>query len=214
MMRVGYGEPPEGVKLALGTSLRSYNRRVPKPTITIHPVSADRWGDFERLFGPGGAYGGCWCMYFRMRSADNARAKASERKAGIRSLVESGGEPGLIAYVGGEPAGWVSLDPREKFPRIVHSRLFKPIDGGPVWSIVCFVIGKRYRRQRLSERLLAAAIDYARDHCASAVEAYPIEPSEELKGYAGFTGIRSVFERAGFVEVARRENRPTMRLEL
>ena len=28
--------------------------------LTFHPVTPDRWPDLERLFGPRGAYSGCW----------------------------------------------------------------------------------------------------------------------------------------------------------
>jgi len=83
--------------------------------VEAHPVTAERWADLEKLFGPSGAYGGCWCMYFRMRSSENARAKGSERKAAMKALVASGPPPGLLVYLNGEPAGWVSLDPRERF---------------------------------------------------------------------------------------------------
>lgn len=132
----------------------------------------------------------------------------------MRSLVESGEEPGLIAYVGGEPAGWISLDPREKYGRLEHSRLFQRIDDRPVWSVVCFVIGKAHRRTGLSGRLLEAGIEYAKKRGARTLEAYPVEPDGELTGDRGFQGIRSVFERAGFVEVKRVANgRPIMRLE-
>jgi GNAT superfamily N-acetyltransferase len=185
------------------------------PTITIHPLTSDRWPDLERLFGPGGAPGGCWCMWFRRRASEFAKTKATQNKADLRALTESGEEPGLIAYVDGDPAGWISLDPREKYPRITNSRLFKPIDDKPVWSVVCFVIGKPYRRIGLSARLLGAAINYARDHGATTLEAYPVEPGENLTGDRGFQGIRSVFDRAGFREAARAStNRPIMRLDL
>jgi GNAT superfamily N-acetyltransferase len=184
-------------------------------TIEVHPVTPDRWPDLEKLFGPGGAYGGCWCMYFRLRSSENARAKAAERKAGMRDLVESGKEPGLIAYVDGEPAGWVSIDRRENFRMLQYSRMYAAVDDQPVWTIVCFVVGRNYRRQGLMKRLLDGAVKYAGEHGASAVEAYPIEQPEELKGYAGFMGIRSVFERAGFKEIRRLANgRPVMRLRV
>ena len=196
-------------------ALGSYNRPVPSPTITIHAATPDRWPDLERLFGPGGAYGGCWCMYFRMRSKDNARAKASERKAVLKSLVESGEPPGLITYVDGEPAGWVSIDQRERFAMLSYSRIYKPADGGPLWTIVCFVTGRKFRQQGLMATMLRGAVDYARQQGAKVIEAYPVEPGEELKGYAGYMGIRSVFDRAGFVEVARLANgRPHMRLDL
>ena len=184
-------------------------------TTGIYPVTPDRWDDLERLFGPGGASGGCWCMWFRRRASEFAKAKATENKAGIRELVRAGDEPGLIAYVDGEPAGWVSLAPRERFPRIEHSRMFKRLDDRPVWSVVCFVIGKQFRRKGISGELLSAAIESARDHGATTIEAYPVEPSEALMGDRGYQGIRSVFDAAGFREAARATNgRPVMRLEL
>jgi hypothetical protein len=66
----------------------------------------------------------------------------------------------------------------------------------------------------LTARLLGGAIAYARDHGATAVEAYPLEEPEGIKGYAGFMGIRSVFDRADFREIKRLANgRPVMRLE-
>lgn len=171
--------------------------------VEIVPVTEDRWEGFERLFGRGGGYGGCWCMYFRLSAKDNERAKPAERKAGMRALVDSGDEPGLLAYVDGEPAGWVSLAPRERFERLERSRVFRRVDDEPVWTVVCFVIGKGYRRQGLSGKLLAAAVKHAKAHGARFVEAYPYENTEELTGYQGYMGVRSVFERAGFAEVGR-----------
>jgi GNAT superfamily N-acetyltransferase len=183
--------------------------------IEVHPLTPERWDDFERLFGPSGAYGGCWCMYFRMRSRDNARAKGIERKAAMRKVVGAGPPPGLIAYVDGEPAGWVSVDARERFAMLSYSRMYKPLDDQPVWTIVCFVVGRNYRRQGMMDRLLEGAVEYARKEGAGILEAYPIESPAELKGYAGFMGVRSVFDRAGFEEVARLANgRPVMRKRL
>jgi GNAT superfamily N-acetyltransferase len=180
--------------------------------VEVHPVTPERWADLERLFGPSGAYSGCWCMYFRMRSSENARAKGSERKAALNALVASGPPPGLIAYVNGEPAAWVSLDARERFTMLRYSRMYKPVDDQPVWTIVCFVVGRSHRRKGMMGHLLQGAIDYARNQGAVILEAYPVESPESLKGYAGYMGIRSVFERAGFNEVARLANgRPVMR---
>ena len=33
------------------------------PSFEFHPLTKDRWIDFEALFGARGAYGGCWCMW-------------------------------------------------------------------------------------------------------------------------------------------------------
>jgi GNAT superfamily N-acetyltransferase len=150
-----------------------------------------------------------------MRSSENARAKGSERKAAMKALVDHGPPPGLIAYVDGEPAGWVSLDARERYTMLRYSRMYKPVDDRPVWTIVCFVVGRNHRRQGMMSHLLEAAVDYARGQGARFLEAYPIESPAELKGYAGFMGVRSAFDRAGFQEIARLANgRPVMRKEL
>ena len=31
----------------------------------VHPLSPERWPDFETLCGVHGACGGCWCMWWR-----------------------------------------------------------------------------------------------------------------------------------------------------
>jgi GNAT superfamily N-acetyltransferase len=185
-------------------------------TAEIHPLTADRWADFETLFGPRGAYGGCWCMFWRLRSSENARNKGADKKREMRRIVDSGKPPGLLAYVEGEPAGWCSIDSREKFLRIEHSRTLQRVDDRPgVWSLNCFVIARKHRRHGLMTGLLDAAVEYARERGAKIIEAYPIDPRGDLKSYEGYTGVGSAFRRRGFREVARpRENQAIMRMEL
>ena len=184
--------------------------------IEVHPLTRKRWADFEKLFGPRGASGGCWCMFWRLRSRDNAMNKNVDNKRAMKRIVDSGEPPGLLAYVDSEPAGWCSIDPREKFLRIEHSRTLTRVDDRTgVWSLNCFVIAKPHRRQGLMTALVDAAIDYARKRGAKIVEAYPIESESQLKGYDGYTGIASTFRGAGFREVARpREGQVVMRKEL
>ena len=184
--------------------------------IEIHPLTARRWADFEKLFGPRGAYGGCWCMYWRLRSRDNARNTGEDNKRAMKHIVDSEERPGLLVYVEDEPAGWCSIDPREKFLRLEHSRTLKRVDDRPgVWSLNCFVIARKHRRHGLMTALLDAAVEHARQRGAKILEAYPIEHASDLKSYDGYTGIASTFRRRGFREVARpRETQVTMRLEL
>jgi GNAT superfamily N-acetyltransferase len=187
-----------------------------KREVEIHPLTAERWADFERLFGPRGASGGCWCMFWRLRSSEDAKNTGADNKRAMRGIVHSGEPPGLLAYVDGEPAGWCSLEPREKFPRIENSRTLKRVDEQPdVWSLNCFVIGKQHRRLGLMTALLDAAIENARRRGAKIIEAYPIEPSGDLKSYHGYTGVTSTFRRRGFQEVARpRPGQVMMRLAI
>ena len=182
------------------------------PSLDFHPVTPERWQDLERLFGEHGADGGCWCMWFRLRRRDFDRNSGKENRRAMKGIVDSGEVPGLLAYAGGEPVGWVSLSPREKFPHLENSRTLKRVDDQPVWSVVCFVVDGRFRGQGLMAKLLSAGIDYARERGAKIVEAYPVELKGGLTGYTGYTGIASTFRKAGFVEVLRRsQDRPIVR---
>src|SRR3546814_725466 len=123
---------------------------------------------------------------------------------------------GLLAYAGDTPVGWISIAPREAFPRLEASRVMQPIDDRPVWSVSCFLIARKHRRQGIGVALLEAACGLAREHGAALVEGYPVAPGTD--GYPdtyAWTGYDSVFRRAGFVEVARRSpTRPIMRRAL
>jgi GNAT superfamily N-acetyltransferase len=181
--------------------------------LTFHPVTPNRWADFERLFGPRGACGGCWCMWFRLKRSEFDAQKGEGNRQAMKAIVESGEVPGILAYAGDEPVGWCSVGPREAFPVLERSRILKPVDEQPVWSVVCFFVAKTHRRQGLTERLLRAAIAYAGEHGARIVEGYPVDPVKpSVPDPFAYTGFISAFRKAGFVEVARRsETRPIMR---
>lgn len=183
--------------------------------LSVHPVTADRWDDLAELFGPGGAYGGCWCMYPRIKGSE---MNAKRNKAGMKAIVARNEIPGLLAYDGQRPVGWVSLGPRSLFGRIQRSPLFKPVDDEPVWSLVCFFIAADFRRQGVGKQLLAAAEKYARRKGARILEAYPVDTQGNFwpQGAAAlFWGTQAFFEQAGFTVVARRKDRrPMMRKEI
>lgn len=182
------------------------------PNLEFHPATPERWPDLEALFGRQGAYAGCWCMWWRLTRAEFGRQTSEERKRGMQSIVGSGEVPGLLAYVDGEPAAWCSLAPRERFAGLERSRTLKRVDERPVWSLVCFFVGRRHRGRGLMAALLGAAVDYAREQGAEIVEGYPVEAEGRLLGGTkAYVGIASAFRAAGFVEVARRGERPIMR---
>ncbi|MFQ5943272.1 MAG: GNAT family N-acetyltransferase [Anaerolineales bacterium] len=169
----------------------------------FHPVTEERWGDFEKLFGPNGAYSGCWCMWWRItRSEFDRNGNRGNRKA-MRSIVESGIVPGILGYEGGEPIGWCSVAPREDYGSLNRSRVLKPIDDQHVWSIVCFFIHREHRKQGVGRMLIEGAVQYAADQGAKIVEAYPTKPrGKRLGPESSFMGIPEVFESAGFQKVA------------
>jgi GNAT superfamily N-acetyltransferase len=130
----------------------------------------------------------------------------------MRALVKKE-VPGILAYSGGEPVGWCSLGPRDRYTRLTRSRILKPVDDEPVWSVVCFFVRKGFRRKGVTVKLLRAAIDHAKRGGAKILEGYPVEPKTDRMADAFlYTGIASGYRRAGFVECLRRsETRPIMR---
>ncbi len=176
------------------------------------PVTPKRWQDLEQLFGRSGACGGCWCMWWRITASEYSREAGKGNRKAMKKLVDSGEVPGILAYADGRPVAWCSVAPRERFGRLERSPVLKRVDETPVWSVVCFYVSKEHRRKGMMVAMLKAALEHARRNGASVVEGYPVEPrGSGLSGFEGFTGIVSAFRKAGFVEAARRRNRPIMR---
>ncbi len=178
-----------------------------------HALSADRWRDLETLFGPRGAAGGCWCMYWRLPRAQFTAQKGEGNKHALRHLVESGAIVGLLAYAQGQPVGWCAIAPRESYPVLERSRILKRVDKTSVWSVVCFFVSKAFRGKGVTTALLRAAVDHASQQGARVIEGYPIEPKRgRMPDVFAWTGLASAFRQAGFVEVQRRsETRPIVR---
>ena len=186
-------------------------------SIEVHPLTPDRWPEFETLMGPRGGAEGCWCMLWRRAAAANRDGRGEGNHRAMAARVRDGAcPPGLIAYRDGTPAGWISVAPRAEFPRMANSRIVGPVDGLPVWSVTCFFIKPGSRGEGVATALLIAASDFAASHWAELIEGYPIDPRGKRYANAfAWTGLMRVFEKAGFTEVARRsEKRPVMRCEL
>lgn len=193
--------------------------------LEILPLTSDRFPDLAVLFSQGGDPKWCWCAYFRVRGMTWSNSTPDENRAVLESATAAtsvdGRAPGLVAYRAGEAVGWVSLGPRSDYERLAHSRVLAPVDEKPVWSIVCFVVGRQARRQGVAGALLQAAVGYARDHGAETLEAYPIDAGgDRIRSADAYKGTLTMFERAGFTEVARRKasrkapERPIVRLTL
>jgi len=192
---------------------RADRAKPPVAALSIVPLTPARWRDFETLFGPRGACGGCWCMTPRLTRRDYEARKGEKNHRAMRRLVTRGPPPGLLAYRGREPVAWIAVAPRAEYLQLAGSRVLAPIDAAPVWSIACLYLRKDVRRQGLSPRLIRAACDFAKRRGARIVEAYPQDPkSDPMPAVFAWTGIASAFTNAGFTEVERRSpTRPIMR---
>lgn len=184
----------------------------------VVPLTPSRWADLEAVFNARGCSvaRGCWCMFYR-RTGPLPTGESGVRgsRAAFRKLVNSRRPPGLLAYQGKQPVGWVSLAPREEYAKLERSPVMKPVDDKPVWSIVCFVVPSEYRGQGVAQALLEGAVAYAKKRRAKLLEGYPVDkPTRSTDDFMWF-GAKAMFDRAGFREVARRKPfRPVVRIKL
>jgi GNAT superfamily N-acetyltransferase len=177
------------------------------PVIGVLPLTPARFPDLATLFEEGGDPKWCWCTYFRSRGRDWSNSTAAGNRAELKALAKRDLAPGLVAYRDDRAVGWVSLAPREDYKRLATSKILAPLDDVPVWSVVCFVVSRRSRRQGVAATLLDAAIEYARQHGATTLEAYPVEvpKGERIPAANAYHGTLTMFERAGFTVVERRQ---------
>ena len=168
-------------------------------TLDIRPLTADTWPDLAALFEEGGDPKWCWCQFYRVRGLDWSNSSADGNRERLTTLTRDGPPPGLVGYQDRRAVGWVSVAPRPAYDRLTHAKLLAPVDDKPVWSIVCFVVSRVARGQGLTTRLLDAAMDYAVEHGAPALEAYPVAVGDgRIPAAVGYTGLLSTFLAAGF----------------
>lgn len=143
-------------------------------------------------------------MFWRLKRSELAANRSAGNRKALKSLVDAGGEPGILAYEGREPVGWCSVGPREGYGSLERSRVLKRLDGEPVWSLVCLFVARAHRGSGVAHDLVAAAVRHAGRRGARLVEAYPQDPGNgELSSLSSYMGTPALFAAAGFREVAR-----------
>lgn len=168
----------------------------------VHPVTADRVDDFVAVVNPNRRATHCWCLSHRLTAREIAELGGGSREAAFRALCGRTSPPGVIGYDDGEPIAWCSIGPRSENTRLTRSRLIRPLDDLPVWSVVCLVVRGGRRRRGYTTPLIEGAVAHAADRGAPAVESYPVDPGPgRIDLTMAFVGTRAMFEKAGFVVV-------------
>ena len=191
--------------------------------VQVQPAAAERWDDLVTVFGRRGQDPSwCWCQLFLSSGADQPAPPsemADNRRALRQEITHAAVPPGLIAYVEGRPAGWTRVGPRSGLPRVAANRALARVLGESpdAWWVACLAIDSHHRRTGVGTALLEAAVCYARDHGATAVEGHPVDvaalKASRVSGSALYTGTLAMFVAAGFSEVGRTfPSRPVMRL--
>jgi GNAT superfamily N-acetyltransferase len=186
--------------------------------LTVVPANEASSDDLTAIFGTTDA-GHCQCQRFKVRGWIWRDTTLDQRIAMLREQTACGdpdapATSGLVAYVDDEPAGWVAVEPRTAYPKVLTSRVpwtgrHEDKDDDGIWAVTCMVVRKGFRHRGLTYHLARSAIDFARERGARALEAYSIitPPGKEITWGEVHVGARQVYEEAGFREVCH----PTVR---
>ncbi|HEY6799893.1 MAG TPA: GNAT family N-acetyltransferase [Agromyces sp.] len=163
----------------------------------------------------------CWCLSYRLTtSKENRELVGPARGERVQQLVSQDPPPGVLAYDGEEVVGWAGVHPRAD-TSFDHNRRIPHLDDLDVWSVWCIRVRPGHRGQGISHRLLAGAVEFARDHGAPAIEGYPLDNrGAKVDLTMAYVGTRALFEKAGFTKAADTESvlngfpRVLMRLDL
>jgi GNAT superfamily N-acetyltransferase len=184
--------------------------------LSIVPANHASAEDLGAVFGERDYSSRCNCQRFKTRGWFWREATDDQRRAQLRDQAncdnpEATSTTGLVAYLRATPVGWVAVEPRTEYPRLLglptvwKGRPGEDKEDDSVWSVTCFVVRKGYRRRGITYALAAAAADYARANGARALEAYAMltQPGREITWGELHVGARQVFADAGFTEVSR-----------
>jgi GNAT superfamily N-acetyltransferase len=172
------------------------------PQWETHALTPDRFEDFADVVNRNRRATHCWCLSHRLTAPEITElggTGTNHREMAMRALCEREHPPGVVTYLDGAPAAWCNIGPRVEITRLARSKLIRPVDDAPVWSIVCVVVRSGYRKQGVTEHLLEAAVTYAASRGAPAVEAHPVDPGDERMDLTmAFVGTKRMFAKAGF----------------
>jgi GNAT superfamily N-acetyltransferase len=186
--------------------------------LLIVPANQASCEDLETLFGKRGAASWCQCQRYKLRPREAfAKFPVEERVRRLRQQTdcghrESDSTSGLVAYLDGDPVGWCAVQPRTAYEGLVRNARV-PWDGreedrtdAGIWAVTCLFTRAGFRKRGVSRALARAAVDFARDRGARAVEGYPMITKDAIAEEL-HVGTERVFAEAGFTEVSH----PTLR---
>jgi GNAT superfamily N-acetyltransferase len=188
---------------------------------TIVPANEASWDDLQAVFGARGTAAICQCQRYKLRPREAFRKfPVAERARRLRRQTNSGHPEsettsGLVAYLEGEPVGWCAVEPRPAYEGLLRNNRV-PWEGraedktdDSVWAVTCVFTRAGFRGRGISYALVRAAIDFARERGARALEGYPMitKPGQKITVDEIHVGGRSIFAAAGFTEVSH----PTLR---
>jgi len=191
---------------------------MPETNVLVVPACEASWEDLQKVFGRGAA-AKCQCQRIKLGDGAWYPMPVEDRAQRLREETDCGHpeadrSSGMLAYLDGEPVGWVAVEPRASYRRLRGSPVpwagrHEDPEDPDVWAITCFAIRPGYRGQGLTRPLARAAVQYAREQGAKAIEGYPLipGPGQTISWGEMNVGSLGTFAAAGLRVVSH----PTMR---
>jgi GNAT superfamily N-acetyltransferase len=154
--------------------------------VSVVPANDASWEHLQAVFGTRGAASQCFCQRYKLRPREAfASFPAEERAHRLREQTdcdhpESESTSGLVAYLGGDPVGWCAVEPRTAYTGLLRNnrvpwegRAEDKNDAG-VWAVTCLLTRTGRRERGVARALARAAVEFARQRGARAIEGYPL----------------------------------------
>jgi GNAT superfamily N-acetyltransferase len=181
---------------------RRHQGQEKNPALVFRPLTPSLMDELGTVLR--GSWGvGCWCMYPRLtdtqvRALPGSGSLNQRRREAMTQLAGRRRAPGILAFAGDEPVGWVAVAPRTELLRVETSRATPRIDDEDVWVIPCVTVRTTARGRGIAVALIREAVTYATKHGAPVVEAYPRAGTARTSDDNAFFGTEPLFRRAGF----------------
>jgi GNAT superfamily N-acetyltransferase len=193
--------------------------------LIVVPANEASWDDLQTILGTRGTGARCHCQRYKLHPRESFGSfPVEERAHRLREQTDcgnpgSGTTSGLVAYLDGEPVGWCAVEPRTAYEGLVRNNRV-PWQGreedrtdDTVWAVTCLFTRAGYRRRGVSGHLARAAVDFARQRGARALEGYPMTTTDAIAEEL-HVGTRTTFAAAGLTEVsAPTQRRVVMRID-
>jgi GNAT superfamily N-acetyltransferase len=184
--------------------------------LRIVPANQAACEDIQTVFGSRGPAAYCQCQRYKLAPREAFKSyPAEERARRLREQTNCGRSEaattsGLVAYLNDEPVGWCAVEPRPAYEGLL--RVYRvPWEGRAedkadesVLAVTCVFARAGFRRRGIGHALARAAVGFARERGARALEAYPMltRPGEDITWGELHMGTRGIFAAAGYSEVA------------
>ena len=190
-------------------------------TIVIRPLTSELNADYldffdHRAFTDDNPNGPCYCTSPNQEEEQIQKMVSEFSSFGVKETLRKYAEEmldrnmihGYLAYDGDQSIGWCNAADIESYIGFVPA-FAKKITCGKTMSIVCFEIAPEYRGMGIASAFIDRVCTDARSKGYAAVEGYA-RISDQRNDF-DYQGPYLLYQKAGFIEIAREKGQAVMR---